>query len=60
MSDREIKPCPFCGGPAKIHMRQFKLYSVCCKDTKCAGHNLYIMFRTKKEASDAWNRRIEA
>ena len=53
----KLKPCPFCGGAAKIHRRQFCLYSVCCVDTRCMGHNLYIMFKTKREAIEAWNRR---
>ena len=53
----ELKPCPFCGGEAYVRRRQFKLYSVCCKDTKCMGHNLYIVFRELDDAIGAWNRR---
>ena len=52
-----LKPCPFCGGKAKTYMRQFKLFSTCCCDTKCIGHNLYIMFRSEKESIESWNRR---
>jgi Lar family restriction alleviation protein len=54
----ELKPCPFCGGEAKLHHRMFRpLYAVVCKDTKCQGHNLYVLHYSEKEAVDAWNRR---
>lgn len=50
----ELKPCPFCGGEAKI-MISVLSYVMC--DKCCAETNHYI---TEKEAIEAWNRRTEA
>ena len=56
----ELKPCPFCGREAKIHKRLNAPYhAVVCKDTKCSGHNLYVLFWNEQDAIEAWNRRAE-
>lgn len=34
MSDKELKPCPFCGGDAKV----FGSNMVGCTNTSCEGH----------------------
>lgn len=51
----KLKPCPFCGGKAKVQ-RYPHNYSVYC--TKCGART--ILFKpTEKEAFEAWNRRTE-
>ncbi len=56
----ELKSCPFCGGEAKMHTRlNSPYYAAVCKDTRCPGHNLYILYWTKEDAIKAWNRRAE-
>ena len=47
----KLKPCPFCGGEAKINKRE---YSIEC--TRCSAYMGY--FYTKQEAIEAWNRRV--
>ncbi len=56
----ELKPCPFCGGEAKVHTgEKFFLIGeeecsiVVCKS--CLATSRY--FHTSKEAIEAWNRR---
>ena len=52
----KLKPCPFCGGKAKLSEdKDYQIYSVNC--TECdAGTNSYGI---KRDATDAWNKRIE-
>lgn len=55
----ELKPCPFCGGEAKIKKTQHILadtYSVVCKDKECRGRAIKPL-RDKEAAIVAWNRR---
>ena len=55
----ELKPCPFCGGEAKI--RDFSTpdldpeIDVFC--TNCGGQT--FVYETVGEAIEAWNRRVE-
>jgi Lar family restriction alleviation protein len=49
MTDKELKPCPFCGGEAK-----FQSGVICCSD--CGVKMRYISSR--KLAIAAWNRRV--
>lgn len=55
MNDK-LKPCPFCGGKAKLFEdKDYQIYSVTC--TECdAGTNAYGI---EQDAIDAWNGRIE-
>ena len=54
----KFKPCPFCGGDAKMHVRLNRpFFTVLCKNTKCFGHNIYMRFWEEEEAIEAWNRR---
>ena len=55
----ELKPCPFCGGAAK--MRHFqKFYRVACEDIECECVAESGYHATKAEAIEAWNRRAGA
>ncbi len=62
MSD-ELKPCPFCGSPAKAwgddsdHF-SWLLVRIICENTVCGtrGNN----YATRAEAIAAWNRRPTA
>lgn len=61
MNEDELKPCPFCGGNAKIYngeqdflIYKQKCYSVFCESCKCATQYR----RTEKEAVEDWNNRV--
>ena len=54
-----IKPCPFCGGEAKVIKRttaQWYTWQVACKKCKAQTWEHYA---TMKGAIEAWNRRTE-
>lgn len=57
----ELKPCPFCGGEAKIKtienglLRKTTFFYIRC--TVC-GNNTAVQYE-KAEAINAWNRRCE-
>ncbi len=61
----KLKPCPFCGGEAKIvHHKFFSEvvrhwedggYSIECKNCHASGYQLWSC---EKQASKAWNRRV--
>ena len=50
----ELKPCPFCGGNAKLTQWTKTIYSISC--IKCDAH---FYTYTKEEAIKAWNTRHE-
>ena len=51
----KLKPCPFCGGEAKV-----KRFFGCAYITVgCKECNVQINRDTKKQAIDAWNKRVE-
>ena len=49
----ELKPCPFCGGKAKIERYTIKPYAAC---TEC-GCSMPDRHQTVEQAIEAWNRR---
>lgn len=50
----ELKPCPFCGGEAKLMgLERFKEYRVYCHDCGVRTDDFY----PKHRAVEAWNRR---
>ena len=51
----ELKPCPFCGGPAHMYGISTTIW-VGCRDNDCAGTHLH---RTERAAADTWNNRVE-
>lgn len=57
----ELKPCPFCGGEARIIAKPYEP-KVCvgCDDDTCLGFSgLGWLYDSEKEAIEAWNRRAE-
>ena len=56
-----LKPCPFCGGEARIIAKPYEP-KVCvgCDDDTCLGFSgLGWLYDSEKEATEAWNRRAE-
>lgn len=52
----DLKPCPFCGGEAKIFkMASDQLKMVVCSDCMAQSG----LFLTDNEAIEAWNRRAD-
>lgn len=52
----ELRPCPFCGGEAKLVRANNSWHKViCCKCTGSAGSWRTV---TRQEAIEAWNRRV--
>jgi len=64
------KPCPFCGGTRLSMVKSDCVwhdppvaYSVSCAGGDCHGHIFSLghdLFKTEKEAVEAWNERAEA
>ena len=61
---KRLKPCPFCGGKAKVQEYKFPrtttedmtIYYVYCTSKDCKAFVSY--FKTKDEAVEAWNTRV--
>ncbi len=63
-----LKPCPFCGGEAKMHHWRCSYgnndiypFQVMCEDckTRFGAFKLNQITLTEKEAAGVWNRRAE-
>lgn len=57
--NKELKPCPFCGGEAEVKKSKQCLaiaYTVVCKDKLCRGRS-YKCVRAEHIAIEMWNRR---
>jgi len=69
----KLKPCPFCGGEAKLVKRKGEAkYAIGCINQYCDSsvwlpddvdmeklHNYLTCFRLKEECIEAWNKRIK-
>lgn len=58
----ELKPCPFCGIPPKIHetnAANIDWWVVYCKNKVCEVRPMTHYRRIRREAIEAWNRRTE-
>ena len=55
MKETELKPCPFCGGEARLYDGPTDAYGAVCKKcgVKLYGKNSY------GAAKRAWNRRVD-
>ena len=48
--EQELKPCPFCGKPAMVHVESDhhgEFYCLGCEDAECRAHN-----ESRKEVSE--------
>lgn len=52
MNEVKLKPCPFCGGEAKI-ISGYGKYAVTCKECDATAPSTY----TESDAAKAWNKR---
>ena len=59
----KLKPCPFCGGEAKIKVMSYRTrtskYFPSCVDRHCLGRNTSKYYPTPIMAVNEWNRRAE-
>lgn len=58
----ELKPCPFCGGEARIYMNDSDLdnimwYCMCTNDRGCNVMPITLDHYSKEAAAAAWNTR---
>lgn len=62
MENRELKPCPFCGGAAEIyetpHVPRGTDYTPRCKNPSCCGR-LSKKWAERETAVIMWNRRTD-
>lgn len=60
MKEVKLKPCPFCGGEAKILVKCDRIignkYVATCRDNHCIGR-VYRKWHSEQAAREAWNRR---
>lgn len=54
----KMKPCPFCGGEAKLEHYEGDGYLPMCSVEGCCGM-VEIWFDTPEKAIEAWNRRVK-
>lgn len=52
---KPLRPCPFCGGKAKVYQAGFNVWRVMCDRLDCA--TLMSEWNTPEEAIAAWNTR---
>ena len=55
--NKELKPCPFCGGEALVKRNFYGNYYIACNNENCLCVVFTIVFTRKSEAVNAWNRR---
>ena len=57
---KELKPCPFCGGKARLDNR-FNWWWVTCTSGRkiCKVNASTILFDSPDKAVEVWNRRAE-
>ena len=58
---QSLKPCPFCGGEAKVQGNiVFKEYSIICLNERCGAHVFFYGAEANKSANERrWNKRTE-
>lgn len=58
--EEQLKPCPFCGGKARIENR-FNWWWVACSNgrNKCKVDCHTIQFDSPDKAAEVWNKRFE-
>ena len=61
MTTTELKPCPFCGGEARVargfnYGERGSIRWVCC--SKCGAMTRSDLHKTEEDAAKAWNKRV--
>ena len=51
----QLKPCPFCGGEAKV----LYLPNKCGWNVYCRMCEVEMLYDSEQEAIEAWNRRVD-
>lgn len=51
----ELKPCPFCGGEAKLTEPYMNIYVISCGNCGVGS----AIYTNSEQAIEAWNRRVE-
>lgn len=54
----KLKPCPFCGGN-KLVIHGPQAFWIVCRECGAEGPTPSSLWKTKKEAAKAWNRRAK-
>ena len=54
----ELKPCPFCGEQPKV-VEDVSVSWVVCDNENCMVYARTLLKKTRGEAIEVWNRRIE-
>ena len=59
MNNTELKPCPFCGGPAILIRGGFgEIFASCADEKQCGGRlGTGVWFSKEHEAVRVWNER---
>jgi len=62
--NKELKPCPFCGGEGEAGIAYNAdtgqtEYWITCRGNNCKIYPQTAVYKTKKSAIAAWNRRAE-
>ena len=55
----ELKPCPFCGGEAKVTEYNGGFVAIGCSNGKCHMHPHTFCLPSVEYATEVWNRRAE-
>lgn len=59
MSDKRLKPCPFCGGEARLYRSgSHGFFHLCMIGREAMVKIESRYFRSEEEAINVWNRRV--
>jgi len=58
-TDTKLKPCPFCGGEAKLVENDYHDYSIGCEiNSGCVAEGNIDYWTSKEEVIRLWNTRV--
>lgn len=55
----ELKPCPFCGGKARLTYNTYGSHYVQCDNVSCDVKPVTWIYTTEEEAVEAWNKMVD-
>lgn len=56
--NNELKPCPFCGGEAKMERYDSSLMYIRCSNNKCLVDPKTVFCKSSEQAIRIWNTRF--